>query len=148
MIFTVAMIVRAGERLATHTGLPAGFLGDANPDLMPYLSLVRVVVPSAAAVWRIDGLRMGGALQGAWFNWASSARAVEILPPANIGSGISEWQQAHVTPGIPLADSSVPGCGSSWVNSTTLRWIADPFAPADYEVVAHFNIVQHPFLKS
>lgn len=140
MIVSFELEVLGGE--GRHTGLDAGLLRDLDPQLLPYLSWIRVVVPAGVTTWRLDGQRAGGAVRGVWATWATSSTSQLITPPDPSGV-VAEWQALHVYPGIPLADR----CGAGWIGATTLRWIAGG-GPPSYPATVIANIVQHPQLLS
>ena len=152
MIVARTITVLAGATTGQVQGLDAGLLrglAESKPSRMPYLAAVRVVLPAAQPVWRIDGTRAGGSLGGSWWNAATSNAATIILPPFAPGGVplLSDWQQAHIHPGIPLADGG-DECGLGWIDSTTLTFTSPLAAASIYTVSVLLNIVMHSQLRS
>lgn len=150
MIITRSIDVRAGDFGGRLQGLDRNLLRGlamAVPLRMPYLVAVRIVLPNAQPVWRLDGTRGGGSLLGAWWNYATSNAATQILPPFVAAGPLADWQQAHIYPGIPLADGG-DDCGLEWLQSTTLTLTTSLPAVGAYTASVTLNIVAHPKLRS
>ncbi len=152
MIVARTITVLAGATTGQLQGLDSGLLrelADSEPKRMPYLVAVRVVLPAAQPVWRLDATHSGGSLVGSWWNIATSNAATIILPPfAPAAVPLqSDWQQAHIYPGIPLTDGG-DGCRNDWIINTTLQFTSPLGAASLYTVHVLLNIVMHNQLRS